>query len=185
MNKKFIPYLLSMAKVGCIGFGGGSILIPVIEDEVVTKAKIDTKEQYEKDVIVASITPGALPVEISASFGRRNFGILGMVLGALCMALPGALATVLLLSAFSMVQDSVLRVIECLTIGVAAFIILLLTRYIYSVHKRRAEKGRNQMIKSIGVMIAVFILVGGKNVYRILGLSGTPIFAVSTVQLLA
>lgn len=185
MNKKFIPYLLSMAKVGCIGFGGGSILIPVIEDEVVTKAKIDTKEQYEKDVIVASITPGALPVEISASFGRRNFGILGMVLGALCMALPGALATVLLLSAFSMVQDSVLRVIECLTIGVAAFIILLLTRYIYSVHKRRAEKGRNQMIKSIGVMIAVFILVGGKNVYQILGLSGTPIFAVSTVQLLA
>ena len=85
MNKKFIPYLLSMAKVGCIGFGGGSILIPVIEDEVVTKAKIDTKEQYEKDVIVASITPGALPVEISASFGRRNFGIIGMVLYVLLM----------------------------------------------------------------------------------------------------
>ena len=45
MNRKFISFLASMTKVGCIGFGGGSILIPVIEDEVITKAKIDTKEQ--------------------------------------------------------------------------------------------------------------------------------------------
>ena len=185
MNKKFIPFLLSMTKVGCIGFGGGSILIPVIEDEVITKAKIDTKEQYEKDVIVASITPGALPVEISGSFGRRNFGIVGMVLGALCMALPGALATVLLLSAFSMVQEGVLRVIECLTIGVAAFITLLLTRYIFSVHKRRLEKGRKQMYKSIIVMVVVFMLVGGKNIYQMLGIQQDPVFSVSTVQLLA
>ena len=185
MNRKFISFLASMTKVGCIGFGGGSILIPVIEDEVITKAKIDTKEQYEKDVIVASITPGALPVEISGSFGRRNFGIVGMVLGALCMALPGALGTVLMLSAFSMVQDSVLRVIECLTIGVSAFIILLLTRYIYSVHKRRSEKGKDQLYKSIGVMIVVFLLVGGKNIYQIFGIRQVPLFSVSTVQLLA
>lgn len=185
MNRKFISFLASMTKVGCIGFGGGSILIPVIEDEVITKAKIDTKEQYEKDVIVASITPGALPVEISGSFGRRNFGIVGMVLGALCMALPGALGTVLMLSAFSMVQDSVLRVIECLTIGVSAFIILLLTRYIYSVHKRRSEKGKDQLYKSIGVMIVVFLLVGGKNIYQIFGIQQVPLFSVSTVQLLA
>ena len=185
MNRKFISFLASMTKVGCIGFGGGSILIPVIEDEVITKAKIDTKEQYEKDVIVASITPGALPVEISGSFGRRNFGIVGMVSGALCMALPGALGTVLMLSAFSMVQDSVLRVIECLTIGVSAFIILLLTRYIYSVHKRRSEKGKDQLYKSIGVMIVVFLLVGGKNIYQIFGIQQVPLFSVSTVQLLA
>ena len=91
-------YFLSMTKVGCIGFGGGSILIPVIESEVVDRCKFDTKEQYNKDVIVASITPGALPVEIAGSFGKRNFGWAGMVLGSVGIAFPGALLTVLLLT---------------------------------------------------------------------------------------
>ncbi len=74
-----IDFLLSMAKVGCIGFGGGSALIPVIEDEIIQKREIDTKANYDRDVIVANITPGALPVELASSLGKRFAGNLGMV----------------------------------------------------------------------------------------------------------
>lgn len=70
-----------MGKIGCIGFGGGSALIPVIEEEIVKKQKLDTRENLDKDIIVASITPGALPVEIAASVGKRNFGRAGMDYG--------------------------------------------------------------------------------------------------------
>ena len=88
-------FLLSMVKVGCIGFGGGSALIPVIEDEIITRQQLDTKENYDQDVVVASITPGALPVELAASLGKRNFGSRGMLLAALSMALPGAFVVVI------------------------------------------------------------------------------------------
>ena len=57
--------------IGCIGFGGGSALIPVIEKEIADRQGIDEKQNIDKDVVVASITPGALPVEIAASIGRR------------------------------------------------------------------------------------------------------------------
>ncbi len=184
-KKGLFQYFLAMTKVGCIGFGGGSILIPVIESEVIDRCKFDTKEQYNKDVVVASITPGALPVEIAGSFGRRNFGWLGMVLGSIGIAFPGAFLTLLLLTAFSMVQDEVLRFVEFMTIGVSAFIILLLTRYVFSVYQKGLSRGKSQSLKTLAVMAMVFLLVGGKNINKLLGIDHPPIVSVSTVQLLA
>ena len=37
--RKFISMTATMLKIGFIGFGGGSALIPVIEEEVVEKEK--------------------------------------------------------------------------------------------------------------------------------------------------
>ena len=54
-------------------------------------------------MVVASITPGALPVEIAASIGRRKFGIRGMIAGAVMMALPGALMTVALVAVLEVI----------------------------------------------------------------------------------
>ncbi len=184
-KKGLLQFFLSMVKVGCIGFGGGSILIPVIESEVVDRNKFDTKDQYNKDVVVASITPGALPVEIAGSFGRRNFGWRGMLLGGIGIALPGSLLVILMLTVFALVQDKVLRFVEFMTIGVSAFIFLLLTSYVFSVYKKGLARGKAQSLKTLGVIITVFLLVGGKNIYRLLGIDYAPLVAVSTIQLLS
>ena len=60
--QKELKLMASIFKIGVVGFGGGTALIPVIEREVVEDQKIVEKSEYDKDVIVASITPGALPV---------------------------------------------------------------------------------------------------------------------------
>ena len=65
--KKLITIML---KIGAIGFGGGTALIPVIEDEVVNNSLAD-EDEFNKDVIVANITPGALPVEIASGTYTR------------------------------------------------------------------------------------------------------------------
>ena len=62
-------WLLSFFKIGCIGFGGGTSLIPVIEEEAVENCKLVTKEEYDTVVIVGNITPGALTMKISAGIG--------------------------------------------------------------------------------------------------------------------
>ena len=58
-----------MFKIGCVGFGGGTALIPIIEEEVVDKAGIITEEEYNKEVMIASLTPGALPFELAGGLG--------------------------------------------------------------------------------------------------------------------
>ena len=47
--RKFISMTMTMLKIGFIGFGGGSALIPVIEDEVVEKDKIVSEEEFNDD----------------------------------------------------------------------------------------------------------------------------------------
>ena len=41
--KKLKTLIFSMIKVGCMGFGGGNALIPVIEEEAVKDKKLEVK----------------------------------------------------------------------------------------------------------------------------------------------
>ena len=119
--QKELKLMASIFKIGVVGFGGGTALIPVIEREVVEDQKIVEKSEYDKDVIVASITPGALPVEIATGLGKRAYGAKGMALAAFLMAFPGVLMTVLMLSVLSKVDEKLFVQIECLSIGLTAY----------------------------------------------------------------
>ena len=163
--------LLSMAKIGLIGFGGGSALIPVIEEEVVDEQKLISKKDYDEEVVSACVTPGALPVEIAAGVGRKTFGLKGMVLAALLMALPGAFLTVLLLSVLSGRTDSSLNVIRYISIGLGGFISSLLANYAIKTTKAAGRENRKKRIASFIIMITVFALTGLKSLFSIFGFS--------------
>ena len=51
--------IFHLLKIGFIGFGGGSALIPVFERELKDFGPEAGKEELEKNVVAASITPGA------------------------------------------------------------------------------------------------------------------------------
>jgi chromate transporter len=135
-------------------------------------------------VIVASITPGALPVEIAASLGRRNFGTKGMVAGATAMALPGALVTVLMLTLLSTVQSEFLHIVDLVSVGVSVFIIYLLCSYITGMIRTCKAESDARGKKALALMLIVFFLVCEKNLYKLIGIDRTPIFSVSTIDIL-
>lgn len=181
---KFSKFLLNIFKIGCIGFGGGSALIPIFEDVFIGKGKLDTKENFDKDIIVASLTPGALPIEMASSIGKRNYGKKGMILGGVMMALPGIIASLLLVTLLSTLQEKIEPIVKCLTVGVSAFIIYLLINYIKSVFVNSRKVSKVRFKRSLLVMIGVFALSGGKNLFKLLGLNSDYIISVSTVHIL-
>ena len=138
--KKFLSMTATMLKIGFIGFGGGSALIPVIEDEVVEKDRIVSEEEFNDDVMIASITPGALPVEVATGIGRQAAGLKGMAAAATAMALPGALLTVLLQAVISSAGSTVKSQIGYLSIGISSFIILTLLNYSLGTLHQAADK---------------------------------------------
>ena len=182
--QKELKLMASIFKIGVVGFGGGTALIPVIEREVVEDQKIVEKSEYDKDVIVASITPGALPVEIATGLGKRAYGAKGMAIAAFLMAFPGVLMTVLMLSVLSKVDEKLFVQIECLSIGLTAFISCLLTQYAVKSMQEAKKESVKRFGRAFVIMIAVFILSCGKSVYNILGIKETPVFGLSTVQVL-
>ena len=172
-----------MLKIGLIGFGGGTSLIPVIENEIVTRSGLVTEEEYNKNVMIASITPGALPVEIAAGIGLKTGHSRGTVAAAAAMAFPGAALTLLLLVLFSGMNEYLRSQIGFISAGISVFIILILMKYVTGTVKQ--SRSRREKMICLFVLLAVFILSGEKNVYQLLGLSLTPVFSVSAPRILA
>ena len=74
-------------KIGTFSFGGGIVIIPLVENEVVTKYGWLTKTEFVDAVTLGQVTPG--PVIVSATFiGYKVCGILGAIVSTLSVILP-------------------------------------------------------------------------------------------------
>lgn len=177
---KLYQLISSMIKIGLLGFGGGNALIPVIDKVIVKEKKLVKPKEYEEDIVIASITPGALPVELAGGIGKRVAGRKGMLLSALAMSAPGVLLTLLFLSVMSKVSEKTLQQIEFIAVGITAFIGCLLTEYI--AEAIREGKKQKKRIKTFIVIVGVFVLTCGKNLFRVIGINRNPLFGLSTIQ---
>ena len=74
-------------KIGTFTFGGGIVIIPMIEKEVVANYGWLTKTEFIDAVTLGQITPG--PVIISGTFiGYKACGILGAIVATVSVILP-------------------------------------------------------------------------------------------------
>jgi chromate transporter len=156
----------SMLKIGLLGFGGGTALIPVLEEEAVQTRGFVSRKDFEEQVVSACVTPGALPVEIAAGIGSRSVGWGGMILSAALIAFPGAFLTVLIQMALSGGASPCLGLIRALSIGVGAFICSLLL--VYAVRTVRSKE-KSRSAASLLIMTGIFLVTGGSGLLRLAG----------------
>ena len=82
------------AKIGAIVFGGGFVMIPFIQREVVQHYGWLTQRQFVDAIALGQITPG--PILISATFvGYKVQGLTGAAVATLAVFLPSFLMTAL------------------------------------------------------------------------------------------
>jgi len=181
-----IRIFLSFLKIGTIGFGGGSALIPVVEKEIVQDQKVMSDPDYLKHTVIANITPGALPVKLGATCGYQLNGLGGAISGAYSVALPGVLFTVAFMALFSILGESVINYFNYASVGITSFIVFILLSYVVKT-VRTGDKKINLIL-----CLGTFALTGGKEIREILSLIfnldiklfGTPLFDISTIDLM-
>lgn len=183
-SKLAFPQMLKeLFGLGCIGFGGGSALIPVFKERLVDTGKID-EEEFEGAVAVACITPGALPVELASGIGLKTHGAIGALAAAAAFALPGVAATILILFALAQSGDAALGQVTFLAVGISGYILSVIARYLVSSAKRaKTFKGK---AASIALISTVFVLTCGKSLIKLLSIQGvTPVIVLGTVEVMA
>lgn len=97
--KELLELFVIFAKIGCFTFGGGYAMLPVIEDEVVTKRHWATDEEILNYYAVGQCTPGIIAVNTATFIGYKQRGILGGIFATLGMVFP-SLVIITIISAF-------------------------------------------------------------------------------------
>ena len=178
-----LPLLRELVGIGCIGFGGGSALIPVFQERLAGRGLV-SQRQLDDAVAVACITPGALPVEMSAGIGMERGGSWGALLAAGALALPGVLLLVLAMVLLGQSTGAVVTQVGYLAMGVSAYILSVIARYVHA--KVTEARSRTGVAISLAVVGLVFVATCGKSLYKLLGMTDVvPLLAIGTVNAMA
>ena len=119
-------------KIGAISFGGGYVMIPILQWEVVDRLRWLTTRQFLDGILLGYITPG--PLIILATFvGYWLKGLLGAVVATFCVFLPPILIIIYLFPFYQNLKESrwmrpVLQGILAALVGMLALVTVQLGR---------------------------------------------------------
>lgn len=93
-------------KIGAFTIGGGYAMVPLIENEIVTKRKWIAQEDFIDLLAISQSAPGILAVNISIFIGYKLRGIRGSIITALGTVLPSFIIILAIALFFHSFQDN-------------------------------------------------------------------------------
>jgi chromate transporter len=132
-------------RIGAVTFGGGFVMIPLIEAEVVDSHHWLTHQEFVDATALGQITPG--PVLITATFiGYRVAGTLGAIVATISIFLPSFLMTVVAGSSLARFHTN--RIVQSFLKGITPAVVGLLVAAGISI-------GRAGIHTWVGLLIAL------------------------------
>ncbi|MBQ8986365.1 MAG: chromate transporter [Lachnospiraceae bacterium] len=98
MNELLDLYI-TFVRIGCVNFGGGYAMLPLLERELVDKRHWTTMDDLRDYFSIGQCTPGIIALNVSTFIGEKKAG----VVGALCATvgfLTGPVTIILIIAAF-------------------------------------------------------------------------------------
>lgn len=136
-------------RIGAVTFGGGFVMVPLIESEVVDSHQWLTHQEFADATALGQITPG--PVLITATFvGYRAAGTLGALVATISIFLPSFLMTIAAGSSLKRFRSNAL--VQSFLRGIAPAVVGLLVAAALSI-------GRAGIHTWIGLAIAIAAVI--------------------------
>lgn len=139
-------------RIGSVTFGGGLVMVPLIESEVVNNNHWLTHQEFADAFALGQITPG--PVLITATFvGYRVAGTLGALVATISIFLPAFLMTIAAASSLRRFRNN--QQVQAFLRGVAPAVVGLLVAAALSV----GRAGIHTWVGLSIMILAMFVLV--------------------------
>ncbi|MDR1219375.1 MAG: chromate transporter [Treponema sp.] len=87
--KELIDLFILFFKMGCVTFGGGYAMMPVLEREIIGKRGWITMNEALDYYAIAQVTPGVIAVNMSTFIGCKRKGAAGGAVATIGFVLPG------------------------------------------------------------------------------------------------
>ncbi|MBR6199432.1 MAG: chromate transporter, partial [Spirochaetales bacterium] len=102
---KLIDLFLTFLRIGTFTFGGGYVMIPLIQKAVSDDKGWITHDEILEIVAIAESTPGPLAINTATFVGYRIGGVVGAFLATLAVVMPSFVIIVLISTVLSAFAD--------------------------------------------------------------------------------
>jgi len=97
--KDLLELYWAYLKIGCVNFGGGYAMLPLLERELVNKRGWTTMDELRDYFAIGQCTPGVIALNVSTFIGQKRKGVAGAI-AAMLGFLTGPIAIILVVAAF-------------------------------------------------------------------------------------
>ena len=151
--KMLIELYITFFKMGCIAFGGGYALLPIIQREIVENKKWATNEEVIDYFAVGQCTPGVIAVNVSTFIGYKNKGIIGSLVSTLGFISPSIVIIAVIASILS--EFSHLAIVNNAFAGIRVCVCVLIFNAVIKIGKTGVKDSPTLIICLIVFFIAV------------------------------
>lgn len=153
----FWELFITFFKIGAFTFGGGYAMIPLIQEETVTKKKWISDEDILDVVAIAESTPGPISLNTSTFVGYRTAGFFGAFCATLGVVLPSF--GIIVGISFVLRQFENLEIVKYAFWGIRAGVLALIIKGLISMYKSCPKN-----VFSYIIMAAAFVAVAFFNI---------------------
>ena len=97
--KELADLYWTFLKIGCVTFGGGYAMLPILERELDVKRHWTTLDELRDYFSIGQCTPGVIALNVSTFIGEKRGGVRG-ALAATLGFLTGPVAIIMMIAAF-------------------------------------------------------------------------------------
>lgn len=165
--------LITFAKIGAFTFGGGYAMIPIIQEEVVTKKAWIDENEFLDAIAVVQGSPGPIAVNTSIYVGYRVKGLSGALVALLGTVLPSFLIILLIAMFFYQYRDN--PILDKVFLGIRPSIVALIASAVYKL-TLSARLGYKKLLISLLAVISIVFLNISPILLVVLGAVGSIVF---------
>ena len=133
MNELLDLYL-TFARIGCVTFGGGYAMLPILERELADKRHWTTLDELRDYFSIGQCTPGVIALNVSTFIGEKKAGIKG-ALAATTGFLTGPIIIILIIAAF-LKNFATLPVVQHAFAGIRVCVCVLIVQAVLRLWKK-------------------------------------------------
>ena len=124
----------TFVKIGCVTFGGGYAMLPILERELADKRHWTTMDELRDYFSIGQCTPGVIAMNVSTFIGEKKAGIKG-ALAASVGFLTGPIIMILIIAAF-LSNFAELAVVQHAFAGIRVCVCVLIVQAVLKLWKK-------------------------------------------------
>lgn len=149
--KELLELYWTFVKIGCVTFGGGYAMLPILERELADRRRWTTMDDLTDYFSIGQCTPGIIALNVSTFIGEKRGGIRG-ALAATSGFLTGPVLIILIIAAFLRNYAS-LPLVQHAFAGIRVCVCVLILQAVLRLWKKSVVDPF-----TLGLYIAVFAL---------------------------